>query len=346
MYSFLNDYSEGAHERIIKALADTNREQTVGYGEDEYCERARALIKARLGGADADVHFLVGGTQANMTLISSALRPHQGVVSASSGHINVHESGAVEATGHKVLAVESADGLLYAADVKRLLDAHWADPSREHTVQPAMVYISHPSELGTLYSKAHLEELSALCRERGLFLFLDGARLGCALTAPGSDVTLADLAALTDAFYIGGTKMGALLGEALVITNDALKKDFRYHIKQRGGMLAKGRLLGIQFEELFRDELYFELARHANAMAKRLADACSKAGCDFLVPTESNQLFPIFSRADYEALTRGFLLTWWADLPDGRVAVRLCASWATEEAAVAAFESALASLAR
>ncbi|MEG0750861.1 MAG: aminotransferase class I/II-fold pyridoxal phosphate-dependent enzyme [Oscillospiraceae bacterium] len=337
MLSFLNDYSEGAHERILEALGKTNRLQTVGYGEDEFCARARSLITAHLGGVDAEVHFLCGGTQTNLTLIAAALRAHQGVVSADTGHVNVHEAGAIEATGHKVLAIPSTDGKISADDVKKLVDAHYADVSFEHTVQPGMVYISHPSELGTLYSKAQLSELSAYCRENGLPLFVDGARLGCALTAKGNDVTLADLAQLTDAFYIGGTKMGALFGEALVITAPQLKKDFRYFMKQRGGMLAKGRLLGIQFASLFEDDLYFDLARHANDMAEKLSQFLESAGCEFLVPTESNQLFPIMSNSAYKALSREFKMTFWQDMGDGQTAVRLVTSWATEQAAVAAF---------
>ena len=256
MIYFNNDYSEGCHPKILEALTRTNYEQTLGYGEDEYCARATEKIRTLCGRADAAVHFLVGGTQTNLTVIAAALRPHQGVLCADSGHINTHETGAVEATGHKVLGLPSKDGKITASQVRDAVLAHRADASFEHTVQPKMVYISNPTELGTLYTKAELTALRDTCRELGLYLFLDGARLGYGLMAKDNDLTLKDIGDCCDVFYIGGTKVGALFGEAVLVTNPALKEDFRYLIKQRGGMLAKGRLLGIQFDTLMTDNLY------------------------------------------------------------------------------------------
>ena len=253
MIRFNCDYSEGAHERILKKLAETNLEQTPGYGEDHYCAEAAGIIRRLCGREDAAVHFLVGGTQANLTVIASALRSHQGAVGAVTAHINVHETGSIEATGHKVLALPSEDGKITAEQVEELYQAHIRDESFEHTVQPKMVYISNPTELGTIYTRAEMENLYGVCRKYGLYLFVDGARLAYGLAAEGNDLDLKSLAASCDVFYIGGTKVGALFGEAVVILNDELKADFRYHIKQRGGMLAKGRLLGIQFGELLRD---------------------------------------------------------------------------------------------
>jgi threonine aldolase len=260
MYSFSCDYSEGAHQRILSALFDTNMEQTEGYGLDRYSLLAQDAIKENIGRNDVDIHFIPGGTQTNMIAISAFLRPHEAVVSAATGHVNVHETGAIEATGHKVVTVESRDGKLRPETILPVLEFH----SDEHMVKPRLVYISDTTELGTVYSKSELAALSAFCREKRLMLYLDGARLGSALCSPGSDVTLGDLARLTDAFYIGGTKNGALFGEALVIVSGALKEDFRFHIKQKGALLAKGRMLGLQFYELFRGGLFFELARHAN----------------------------------------------------------------------------------
>ena len=240
MYRFQCDYTEGAHPAIMQRMIETNMEQTNGYGLDPYCDSARQKIKDLCECQDIDVHFLVGGTQTNTTVISAALRPYQGAVAAVSGHINVHETGAIEATGHKVLPLPSEDGKIAAAQVEEMCHAHWTDGSQEHMVQPGMVYISHPTENGTLYTKKELADLHEVCRKYGMLLFLDGARLGYGLMAETNDITLADLAKYTDVFYIGGTKVGALFGEAVVITNRALKKDFRYMIKQNGGMLAKG----------------------------------------------------------------------------------------------------------
>lgn len=337
MHSFLNDYSEGATKEIIDALVKTNFDQTVGYGMDGICDNARELILSHLQNEKAEVHFLVGGTQANLTVICATLRPHQGVVSAHTGHINIHEAGAIEATGHKVLPIPSTDGKIYADKVDELFVAHFTDGSFDHIVQPGMVYISNPTEIGTIYSLSELTELSEVCKKWSVPLYVDGARLGTALTAQGNDVTLADMARLCDAFYIGGTKMGALFGEAVVLTNDNIKKDFRYLMKQKGGLFAKGRLLGLQFEALFTDDLYFKLARHANDMARQLSDGIAKAGFSFLVPTQSNQLFPIFPRTLIEKLRENFGIGFWEKFDDEKDVVRLCASFATPQKAVDEF---------
>lgn len=341
MYQFQCDYNEGAHPRIMERLMETNFEQTVGYGEDHYCEAARAAVRKAVGREDVDVHFLVGGTQANATVISSILRPYQGVLCATTGHINVHETGAIEHGGHKVLALEAADGLLSAALIREAVEAHYAEDGPEHTVQPGMVYISFSSEVGTVYSLSQLREISAVCREYGLPLFIDGARMGYGLASEGCDVSLSDIAALADVFYLGGTKQGALFGEAVVIVNDALKKDFRYCIKQNGGMLAKGRLLGIQFLTLFEDGLYFQLSEHAVSQAMRIRDAFKSKGFGFLVQSPSNQQFPILDNATMEKLSSDFLFSFWQKVDDTHTAVRFCTSWATRPEAVDAFIAAL-----
>ena len=331
MIYFNNDYCEGCHPRILEKLAETNYTQTPGYGADEYCRQAADSIRRHCGRDDLDVHFLVGGTQTNMTVIDAALRPHQGALCAVSGHINVHETGAVECTGHKVLALPSEDGKITARQVRDYVTAHYADPDAEHTVQPKLVYISHPTELGTLYSLAELTALADTCHELGLYLFLDGARLGYGLAARGSDVTLADVARLCDVFYIGGTKMGALFGEAVVFSNRTLGEDFRYAIKQHGGMLAKGRLLGIQFGVLFEDDLYFEAGVHADRLADRLRAVLEELGCPMLVDGVTNQLFPILPDAVLAELKKEFSFVTMDKVDDAHHAVRFCTSWATKE---------------
>jgi threonine aldolase len=331
--SFRDDYSEGAHPSLLQALASASAEQNAGYGLDRHSLRAAELIRARLGGVDADVHFLSGGTQANLVAIASFLRPHQAAIAAHTAHIATHETGAIEATGHKVLTVASGDGKLSPASIRPVLREH----GDEHMVQPKLVYVSHSTEVGTIYTLAELQALSAFCRENGLLLFLDGARLAAALTAEGNDLALADIAALCDAFYIGGTKNGALAGEALVVCNPALKPDLRYQIKQRGAMLAKGMFLGAQFEALFDGELFFELARHANAMAARLRDALSAQSVAFLADSPTNQLFPILPAAVVEALEARYAFHRWQAMPDGGIAIRLVASWATKPEAVDSF---------
>ena len=331
MILFHNDYSEGCHPKVLEKLVQTNLEQTPGYSEDRYCAEAADRIRHLCGDDNLAVHFLVGGTQANLTVIAAALRPHQGVLGADSAHIHVHETGAVEATGHKVLALASLEGKISAAQVEAYVKAHYEDSSFEHIVQPKMVYISSPTEWGTLYSKAELEELSRVCRENGLYLFLDGARLGYGLMAEGNDVTMEDLARLCDAFYIGGTKVGALFGEAVVISNPVLAQDFRYIIKQKGGMLAKGRLLGVQFGALLENDLYFAVSAHADRLANRLRDKFTQLGFAFYMKPRTNQLFPILPAKVRDALRDKYTFVEMDWVGSDLRVCRFCTSWATKE---------------
>ncbi len=340
MISFRNDYSEGALPEIMKALNETNFDQTVGYGLDEWCDKARTKIKEAIQCPDADVHFLVGGTQANQTCISAFLRTHEAVIGVETAHINVHETGAIEATGHKVLTVKGVDGKATAAEIRQVVEAH----EDEHMVKPKMVYISDSTEIGTIYTLAELKEISACCKELGLYLYLDGARLGSALTAEGNDITMADVARLTDAFYIGGTKNGALFGEAVVLVNPALKDEFRYIIKQHGGMMAKGRLLGIQFATLFTDDLFFKAARHANEAAKVLKDGLTACGVTFLADSVTNQQFPIFSEEEIAILAKDFMFERSQKIDADHGAIRFCTSWATKEEQVEALLDAVRKL--
>lgn len=334
MIRFQCDYAEGAHPSILKKLEETNFDQTAGYGMDPYCDSARERIKKLCNNENVDVHFLVGGTQTNFTVISSVLRPYQGVIAAHTGHINVHETGAVEATGHKVLLILSEDGKITAAQVREMCNAHWDDADHEHMVQPGMVYISHPTENGTLYHQEELQALYDTCREFDLPLFLDGARLGYGLMSEASDLTLEDIARFTDVFYIGGTKVGALFGEAVVITKPELKRDFRYMIKRSGGMLAKGRLLGIQFDILFAEGLYFEISKHADDLAMRLKEAFIKKGYPLRYDSYTNQQFPILPDEHLEKLKGKYAYGFWEKIDDAHSAVRFCTSWATREEAV------------
>ncbi len=333
MISFTNDYSEGAHPRILELLTNTCMEQNNGYGNDIHSAKAKQYIKKHLGREDVDIHFLSGGTQTNLLVISAFLRPHQCVIAADSGHINVHETGAVEATGHKVVTVPGVDGKLTPDVIRKALEYH----SDEHMVKPGMVYLSDSTELGTIYTRQELKAIRALCMERNLILFLDGARLGSALTSKSNDLTVEDIAALTDVFYIGGTKNGALLGEALVICKEELKEDFRYLMKQRGAMLAKGFVIGIQFEALFEDQLYFELGSHANRMAERLASALTDLGFPFYTPVNSNQLFPILPNRLIDQLSSEFGFLVQEHLKDDCSVIRLVTSWATPEQNVESF---------
>ncbi len=325
------DYSEGTHEKVMEKLMATNMEQTEGYGTDAYSRQAKGLIRQLCGREDADVHFLVGGTQTNLTVIAAALRPYQGVMAANTGHINVHETGAIEACGHKILALPSREGKITAAQVEDCYRAHMQDNDREHMVMPKMVYISQSTELGTVYSKKELEQLSEICRKNGLFLFMDGARLGYALAALDNTLTLEDLARLCDVFYIGGTKVGALFGEAVVITNPQLKEDFRYLIKQKGGMLAKGRLLGLQFLALLEDGLYMEISRYANWQMERIRGAFRRAQIPFLVESNTNQLFPILPDCILDAWKEKYSFSYQQRMDERHSAVRFCTSWATRE---------------
>ena len=346
MLFFNNDYSEGCHPAVLDALVKTNMEQTSGYGMDPYCARAADKIRKLCGNDALDVHFLVGGTQTNLTVIASALRPHQGVLGAETAHVQVHESGAIEATGHKVLSLPSDDGKIRAEQIEKTVEAHFSDEAAEHTVQPKMVYISNPTELGTIYTLTELEAISRVCRQQGLYLFLDGARLGYGLTASGNDVTMKDLARLCDVFYIGGTKVGALFGEAVVISNKELARDFRYLIKQRGAMLAKGRLLGVQFDALFEDGLYFQIASHANVLADKIRDTLSRLGYPLLVSNTTNQIFPILPDSLLDRLAEEFCFNQQERVDSEHRAVRFCTSWATKEENVDALCNALEKLSR
>lgn len=327
MYSFLNDYSECAHPRILNNLLAMGTEQNVGYGTDSYCRKAADLIRSLIKKEEADVHFLPGGTITNLTMISHALRPYQAVIAAQTGHINTHETGAIEATGHKVVEVFTNDGKLTPQQIQPVLEQH----EDEHWVSPAMVYISNPTELGTIYTLEELETLSAYCREKGLFLFLDGARLAMALAVKEAEITLPDLGRLTDAFYIGGTKVGALFGEALVLLNDSLKKDFRFNIKQHGALTAKGWLLGVQFQTLLEDGLYFELGRHANEMMAPIREAFQSAGYSFDADSPTNQLFPILPDDLVKKIQSKYKITIWRKVDENYTGIRLVTSWATKK---------------
>lgn len=334
MLRFECDYTEGCIPQILDAIKSENHTQLCGYSEDPICDRARQKIKAFCGGEDVDVHFLVGGTQTNATVIAATLRPHQGVLSAVQGHISCHETGAIEASGHKVIALPTDTGRLSADQIDAYCAAHWADATHEHIVQPAMVYLSHPAENGTLYTKSDLEAIRRVCDKWDLVLYVDGARLGYGLAAEGNDVTIADLAKLTDVFYIGGTKVGALMGEAVVIRNKALKKDFRYMIKHQGGMLAKGWLLGLQFDVLFEEDRYFEISKHAVTQAMRIKKAFEEKGCDFLIESRTNQQFPILHKDILKKFDEHYTYSVWEQVDEDRIAVRFCTSWATTEAQV------------
>ena len=332
MYSFRNDYSEGAHPKVLQALAETNLTQTCGYGLDPCCAEAADLIRALCAAPTADVHFLVGGTQTNLVVLDALLQSYESVIAAHTGHVNVHETGAIEATGHKVCTVPSPDGKLTPALVDTVVRGH----SSEHMVLPRVVYISDTTEIGTVYTKAELTALREYCDAHGLLLFLDGARLGAALTSPENDLSLPDLARLTDAFYIGGTKNGALFGEALVMTIPC--PHFRWHMKQRGAILAKGRLLGVQFKALLEDGLYFDLARHANGLALRLRHGIEALGYPFPVPSPSNQQFPVLPNAVVQRLQElGYEFEIDHSVDDSHTCIRLVTSWATPESAVEKF---------
>lgn len=334
MIRFDSDYIEGCIPEILQALNETNEEQTIGYGVDPHCEHARELIRKAVDNENADVHFLVGGTQANVTVISSVLKHYQGAVCAVTGHINEHETGALESCGHKCLTIPSKDGTITADQVDKLIYDHYHGSAVEHTVQPGLVYISFPTELGTLYSKQQLSDLYAVCQKYEIPLFIDGARLGYALASRKNDLTLPEIAKLCDMFYIGGTKVGALFGEAVVITNDLYKKDFRYNIKQRGGMLAKGRLLGIQFEQLFTDDRYMKVSRHCMDMAYKLIDALTEKGYAFSVEAQTNQIFPILSDEKIEELSKDFAFTPWGRYDETHQIVRFVTSFMTKEESV------------
>ncbi|MGI6177894.1 MAG: threonine aldolase family protein [Eubacterium sp.] len=330
MIFFESDYSQGAHPKVMEALERTNLEHADGYALDPHCEHAAQLVRDLIGAPDAAVHMMIGGTNCNVTTIAATLKPYQSVISARSGHIYKHETGSVEATGHRVTTVPGIDGKI----TPEMIDAAFDEYEDEHTLVPAMVYISEPTESGTLYKKAELEAISAKCRERGLVFYIDGARLGSALTCDECDFTIKDIAPLCDAFYIGGTKNGALMGEALVILNPEINDHFRWYIKQKGGMLAKGRLIGVQFEALLDDgenSLYFKIARETNQKAKRLREGLKALGVSFFGTSCTNQIFPYLPVEAAKKLHEDFMFLDWAPAKDGIIPVRFVCGWGTTD---------------
>lgn len=329
MIYFNNDYNEICHPAVMRKITECAGVQNPGYGTDDCCVRAAALIREKCAAPNAAVHFLVGGTQTNLTVIAASLRPHQGVIAADSGHVNVHETGAIEATGHKVILVNAPDGKVRPAQVAAIVESQSLSMDAEHIVQPKMVYISNPTEYGTMYSLAELEALSNLCRECGLYLYVDGARMGYGLAAKDNDITLADYARLCDAFYIGGTKVGAMFGECVVITNPYIAEDFRYLMKQRGGMLAKGWLLGLQFETLFEDDLYLQISAYADRMADQIRDTLVALGYELYLPGVTNQIFVALPNALLNELGKEFTFATWEKADEEHTVIRFCTSWAT-----------------
>lgn len=344
MTSFATDYIEGCFPQILEKLTETNLCQTPGYSKDEYCAKARETIRKACNAPDAAVHFLVGGTQTNMIVIDSIVHSYQGVICAASGHINTHETGAVEHTGHKLITLPHTNGKITAQQIDKVMSEHFEDPFREHVVQPAMVYISFPTELGTIYTKNELLGISTICKKWHLPLFIDGARLGYGLCAEGCDVTLEDIACYADVFYIGGTKQGALFGEAIVFTNSTLAPNFRYYMKQQGGLLAKGRLLGIQFETLFSEGLYLKGGKNGVDKAMQIKKALTKKGVKFLVDSPSNQQFPILPNKAVAKLREKFDFEDNIIIDSETTCVRFCTSWATTDKAVAALCKEIGSL--
>ncbi|MCQ2430246.1 MAG: aminotransferase class I/II-fold pyridoxal phosphate-dependent enzyme [Clostridia bacterium] len=331
MLSFASDYIEGAHPAILQRLIDTNFEKLSGYGDDRYTESAKEKIKAACGCPGADVWFLVGGTQTNQVIISSLLEANEGVVAADTGHVSLHEAGAIEVTGHKVMNVPGHEGKIWASDLKKMLETYYGDDFHEHMVAPGMVYLSHPTEYGTLYTKAELTAIRDVCRAYDMPLFLDGARLGYGLMTPGTDVTLPDIAELCDVFYIGGTKVGALCGEAVVFTKNNTPKHFLARIKQRGALMAKGRVLGVQFDTLFTDGLYFEIAKHAIDMSVILRGVFREKGYSFSINSPTNQIFVILDDAKAAELSENVVLNFWERLDASRCVYRFATSWATRK---------------
>ncbi len=331
MISFESDYIAGAHPKVLERLAETNMELLAGYGEDKYCQMAEEKIKKACNRPDAKVHFLVGGTQTNQVVISSMLADYEGVIAATSGHISVHEGGAIEFTGHKVLALEGNNGKLNPSDIDKYITTFHADGNHEHMVFPGMVYISHPTEYGTLYSKNELTAISNVCRKHNIPLFLDGARLGYGLASRQTDVSLPDIAELCDVFYIGGTKVGALCGEAVVFTHNNAPKHFITKMKQRGALLAKGRLLGIQFDTLFTNDLYMEISRHAIKMAEKLKSLLKEKGYRFYMESPTNQQFIILHNEQMSKLAQNVCFSFWEKYDDTHTIVRFATSWSTTE---------------
>jgi len=331
MLSFESDYIEGAHEKILQRFLETNMEKVTGYGADPYCESAKAKIKKACACPQAEVYFLVGGTQTNMMVISTMLKPYEGVIAARTGHVSVHEAGAIEFHGHKVLELPQHQGKIQADELRAYLESFWQDENHEHMVFPGMVYISHPSEYGTLYSKQELEALSDICREYKIPLYMDGARMGYALMSRDTDVTLPIIADLCDVFYIGGTKVGALCGEAVVFTKNNMPAHFSTLVKQRGALVAKGRLLGIQFDTLFTNDLYYRISRHAIEMAELLKRGLRQKGYRFLLESPTNQQFIILENTEAERLKEKVVLSFWEKTDENHAAYRIATSWATKK---------------
>lgn len=335
--SFLNDYSEGCHPTLLTALSACNAVQESGYGADAFCEAVRTMLREKMRSPSADIHFVTGGTQANTVCLASALKPFEAIIATASGHIATNEASAIEATGYKIIICPSTDGKLTVSHIASALAQFAKHP---HKVRPKLVYISNTTEVGTVYNKAELSALSDYCRANDLIVFMDGARLGMALASTDNDLDLADIATFTDMFWLGGTKMGALLGEAIVLTKDTLKTDFAFHLKQRGAMLAKGRVLGIQFCELLRDDLYLKLSAHANRMAQNIASAIKEKGYQLTAQPQSNQIFAELPHELVTQLQRDFIFYEWEKREQTSI-VRLVTSWATNEAAVTRFIQAL-----
>lgn len=342
MLSFESDYVEGAHELILKRLMETNLEQLSGYGADPYCAQAKEKIREACECPDADIYFLVGGTQTNQTVIDGMLASYEGVIAAETGHVSVHEAGAIEYTGHKVITLPQHEGKIRADELEFCLRTFWEDESHEHMVFPGMVYISHPTEYGTLYTKAELEALAEVCRSSHIPLFLDGARLGYGLESRQTDVTLQDIARLCDVFYIGGTKVGALCGEAVVFTKQNRPPHFINSIKKRGALLAKGRLLGIQFDTLFTDDLYFEISRHAIDMAEELKKVLEGRQIEFYLKSPTNQQFVILENERIRKLKKEVMFSFWEKYDETHTVIRFVTSWATTKEDLAALDQALA----
>ena len=331
MLAFECDYLEGAHEKILQRLVESNYEKVPGYGNDVYCESAKAKIKEACGCPGADVYFLTGGTQTNAIVIDTMLQKYEGVVAARTGHVNVHEAGAIEYTGHKVLTVPSHEGKMRADELQDMLDGFWQDVTHEHMVFPGMVYLSFPTEYGTLYSKAELKALYRVCREADIPLFIDGARLGYGLASPENDISLPELASLCDVFYIGGTKVGALCGEAVVFPKHNAPAHFETQIKQHGAMLAKGRLLGIQFDTLFTDDLYGKISSHAISMAEKLKKLFAEKGYEFYIDSPTNQQFIILPNEKMKELSGRVVFSFWKKMGEDKTVVRFATSWSTTD---------------
>lgn len=329
MISFENDYNTGAHPKILERLMQTNMEPLSGYGTDKYCQSAADKIKNACNCPQAQIHFLVGGTQTNAVVISSMLSSFEGVVAADTGHVSLHEAGAIECTGHKVLNVPNHQGKIDGDELKEYLETFFSDDNREHMVFPGMVYVSHPTEYGTLYSKAELVRIEKVCKEFNIPLYLDGARLGYGLMSKETDVTLADIADLCDVFYIGGTKMGALCGEAVVFTRNNSPKHFTTIVKQHGALLAKGRLLGVQFDALFTDNLYGEIGAHGIEMAMLLKDMLKEKGCEFYLESPTNQQFVILENQVLDRLKKEVAFSFWEKADESHTVVRFATGWST-----------------